>query len=271
MQTFNLGELAARKTRRRRVALPPITDSRGAQKEYRKTLRAILRALAKAVREDILPAAERELAAQKAALTRDAWGEFQFQQLLDLSVTLRIAAEGLVGRILMLEGKRHTEKWQASVRSTLGIDIAAVVREEDIAELVQAALRRNAALIRSLADDVVARVERATYDAILQGKTAKQLRDDLTHQFGVADSRAKLIARDQTAKLTSDLNRIRHQQAGIDRYVWSTSKDERVRPRHQKLDGREYAYSEPTGAEDGLPPGKPIQCRCVARAVVSFD
>ena len=54
-------------------------------------------------------------------------------------------------------------------------------------------------------------------------------------------------------------------------YTWMTSRDERVRPRHKELDGKEYEYGKPTGAEDGLPPGQPIMCRCVARGIVEID
>jgi SPP1 gp7 family putative phage head morphogenesis protein len=86
----------------------------------------------------------------------------------------------------------------------------------------------------------------------------------------MSDNRAKLIARDQTAKLNSDLNRFRQDQAGVDKYVWRTSQDERVRARHRGLEGKVYEWGEPTGAEDGLPPGQPIQCRCVAQGVVEF-
>jgi SPP1 gp7 family putative phage head morphogenesis protein len=263
--------MAATKTRRASITLPPIADSRGAQTEYVRALRAMLRSLAATVRSDVLPAAEAEIARQRAAVTQDAIGEYIFRGLRDLAVSLGVIAEGMVGRILRLESERHTKKWLASVRSTIGIDIAAVVSQEDLADYLTTAAARNASLIRSLGDDAVKRVEQATYQAVLQGQTAAQLRKRMTEEFGVLDSRAKLIARDQTAKLTSDLNRIRHQQAGLTHYIWSTSQDERVRERHRALEGKEYAYGEPTGAEGGLPPGQPIQCRCVARGVVVID
>ena len=268
MQTFRLAEIA--QSKRRQVPLPPISDSIGAQKEYLKTLRVMLRKLAAVVREDILPEAERELAARKADLTQDAMGDNAFEGLIILAAALRRTSEAMVGRIIDLEASRHTDKWKASVRSALGVDVSTVVRQEDLSDYLQTAVRRNAALIQSLSADTIARVERATYDAVLQGKTVKDLRSQLTHEFGVLDSRAKLIARDQVSSLTADLNEIRHRQAGIDRYIWSTSNDERVRPRHQELDGKEYEYGKPTGAEDGLPPGRPINCRCVAQPIVEF-
>lgn len=271
MQSYNLSQLATKKSRRSSITLPPIRDSVGPQKDYLKALRAMLRQLAATVRAEIIPEAEREIARQRAALTTDIPGEFVFQRLRALAVQLGVIAEGIVGRILMLESGRHTEKWKSAVRSTIGIDVDAVVGQEDLTEYLDMAVARNASLIKSLSDQVVKDVEQATYRAITLGRTSKQLRSELTGRFKVADSRAKLIARDQMAKLTSDLNRIRHTQAGVLRYEWSTSRDERVRPRHRKLDGTEYRYGEPTGAEEGLPPGQPIQCRCVARGIVVID
>ena len=268
MLTFRLAELAPSK--KARVKLSPISDSIGAEKEYLKTLRAMLRRLAVVVREGILPEAERELAARKADLTQDAMGDNSFEQLRLVAEALQRVSEAIVARIVELEAGRHTDKWLASVRAALGIDIATVVRQEDLSDYLLSAVARNAAMIQSLSSDTVTRVERAVYDAILQGRTVKQLRSQLTHEFGMLDSRAKLIARDQVSSLNADLNEIRHRQAGINRYVWSTSNDERVRPRHQAIDGREYVYGEPTGAEDGLPPGRPINCRCVAQPIVEF-
>ncbi|MFY0735630.1 minor capsid protein [Aurantimonas sp. NFXS3] len=271
MQSYSLSRMAATKTKRPTITLPPITDSKGAQTEYLRALRAMLRSLAAAVRSDVLPAAEAEIARQRSAMTQDALGEFVFEGLKQLAVRLGVIAEGMVGRILRLESERHTKKWMASVRSTIGIDLAAVVSQEDLADYLTTAAARNASLIKSLGDDAVKRVEQATYQAILQGQTAAQLRKRMTEEFGVLDSRAKLIARDQVSKLTSDLNRRRHEQAGVTSYVWMSSRDERVRERHRKLDGKEYKYGEPTGAEQGLPPGQPIQCRCVARGIVEID
>ena len=50
-------------------------------------------------------------------------------------------------------------------------------------------------LIKSLASDTVKKVEQATYDAIIQGQTVEQLRRRFTEEFGIADKRAKVIAR----------------------------------------------------------------------------
>lgn len=271
MQLFRLAEIA--KSRRPEIVLPPLTDSVGAVTEAQRVLRKMVRELAAGVKADLLPAYEADLARYQAALTGDAgeYAEQALNRIKDLTNRLRRIAEELVNRILRREAGRHTEKWRAQVRAALGIDLEAVVRQEDIAEPLDAAVKRAASLITGLADETAAGVEKLTRQALLRGQPARDLAKDLTKQFGVADRRAKVIARDQLATLNSDLNRIRHEQAGVTTYEWSTSHDERVRPLHRSLDGRRYKYGESTGAEGGLPPGQPIMCRCVARAIVEFD
>jgi len=179
-------------------------------------------------------------------------------------------ASDTVGRILDLEAQRHTETFMATAKRALGVNLAAVVRDEDLTEYLQAAVARNTSLIQSLSDDVVKRIEQAVYTNSIAGNSVATLRKELQKQFGITDRRANLIARDQTSKFNSDLNKIRQQQAGVTSYTWSTAHDERVRPLHKKLDGNTYKWGEPTGAEDGLPPGQPINCRCVARGIVEF-
>lgn len=281
MQSYSLSRMAATKTRRDTITLPPITDSKGAQTEYLRALRAMLRSLAATVRSDVLPAAETEIARQRSAMTQDALGEFVFEGLKQLAVRLGVIAEGMVGRILRLESERHTKKWLASVRSTIGIDLAAVVSQEDLADHLQMAVARNAGLIKSLGDDAVKRVEQATYQAVLQGQTANQLREQMKKEFQILDSQARLISRDQVSKLTSDLNRKRHQQAGITEYAFATSQDERVRKNHKAMEGLRCRYDDASVyLSDGkwvsrsnvggvqMHPGQDIQCRCVSRAFV---
>ncbi len=271
MLRIDLAEIG--KSRRREVVLPPIMDTVGSVAEAQRAIRAMLRELAGEVKADLLPAYEADLARFRSEVTGDA-GELSDAALARIKAIAaglgRIASE-LVNRILRRESGRHTEKWKAQVRAALGIDLEAVIRQEDLGEALDAASKRSTSLITGLSDETAAGVEKLTRRALTQGMTANDLRKELTKQFGIADRRAKVIARDQLATLNSDLNRIRHTQAGVTTYAWSTAHDERVRPLHRALDGRRYKYGESTGAEGGLPPGQPIMCRCVARAVVEFD
>ena len=68
---------------------------------------------------------------------------------------------------------------------------------------------------------------------------------------------------------TIELNTYRNKQAGAGSYIWQTMEDDRVRPAHQDLDGKQFDYDDPNGGDDGQLPGQPINCRCVATPV--FD
>lgn len=248
--------------------LPAIHGSLGAETAYLKALRAMLREMAAETRETIVPLAVAEIAANRA-MTKDtdrAW----FERLVGLTVRLTMIAEQAVNRILGLEAKRHSETFMATAKRALGVDLSAVVRQEDLGDLLRDAALKNAQLIKGLADDVTKRVSLTVMNAVINGTPAKDLRKELIRQFGLSDRRAKLIARNEIASFNADMNRIRHVQAGVTTYTWRTSADERVRPLHRQLDGKVYKYGEPTGAEDGLPPGKPINCRCIAQGVVKF-
>ena len=268
MIKFDLRDLVPKKPRRKTVRLRPIYPTLRAEQAYLKELRRMLKGLAAEVNRSVLPALSSYRQHTRDAQIQD-W-EGWFISLRQAKRTLVNAAKELANKIFGLESERHTDEFHKVAREALGIDISAIVRSEELSEYLADHASRNAGLITSLADETVKGVETLVLNAKLNGTTAKQLKEQLKNKFGIADKRARLIARDQTAKLTSDLNQLRQQQVGITEYVWRTSRDERVRPRHSSLDGEVYAWGKPTGAEEGLPPGKPIQCRCTAQAVVIF-
>lgn len=93
------------------------------------------------------------------------------------------------------------------------------------------------------------------------GLRVEELRDLLLERADVSNSRAELIARDQTLKQNAAITRAGHEEAGINSYIWSTSLDERVREEHAELEGQVFDYNNPP--EPGNP-GEDFQCRCVA-------
>lgn len=253
------------------VELPPVQVRLAAEKEYHSALRSLLAGMARETRESVVPLYQAEIDRKRAqpTITVDADTDW-FTRIGNLKVALIRIASNAVDRILNLEGLRHTNNFMAAANRALGIDLRAVVRQEDIEGYIREVVGRNTSLIQGLADDLQKRIEQAVYDNSIAGNSAASLRKALQEQFGIADRRAKIIARDQTSKFNSDLNRIRQTQAGVTSYVWTTSHDERVRERHRKLDGKTYKWGEATGAEQGLPPGQPVLCRCIARGIVRF-
>lgn len=247
------------------VILPPITERLSMQRSYLAVMRRLIKALSREIVGDVLV----RYGQLVGRYTQDADAQ-SFDRLKRIAERLVSIAQETVNRILVLESQKHTEQFIDVARKTLGIDVSAVVKQEDIGEYLNLAARRNADLIKSQTDTMIRRIEQATLQNILAGNPVSALRKKFIDEFGIADRKAKLLARDQSSKLTSDLNRIRQTQAGIDEYEWMTAHDERVRPLHRSIDGKHYQWGKPTGAEQGLPPGQPIQCRCVARGIVQF-
>jgi hypothetical protein len=54
------------------------------------------------------------------------------------------------------------------------------------------------------------------------------------------------------------------QSVGVERYIWRSVQDSRVRPEHAEYNGNEYGWDDPP--PDGNP-GQPVRCRCHAEAV----
>jgi SPP1 gp7 family putative phage head morphogenesis protein len=266
MINYNLSKLAAKK---RDTNLPVLQDRRSTYFAILKALRSMLSAMNLAVAEHLagyLTQQQRQMGTDSVSVADVDPGDFDSYDAIGRSAARMAAA--MVSRILRAEAKRHTATFSDHVLKTLGVNVMSVVRDDDLEDYLDAAAARNAALITNIASDTMNKVKRIVIDAVINGWSLRDTKKGISDVFGVSDSRAQLIARDQTAKLTSDLNKIRHKQADIQEYVWRTSLDERVRPRHSQLEGNKYKYDEPTGAEDGLPPGQPIQCRCVAQGIV---
>lgn len=239
-----------------------IQEAPGFRRAYLAELRRLNLKIAKGVRDTILPAYRREL-------TTDA-RESDFEALKAFVQGLLLTTNDTIKGLVMLESIKHTERFMAGAKAVFGINLTGIVTGEDLEDYVDRAALRNAGLIKGMTDDLVKNVQRVTTTALVNGETAGQLQKKLKKEFELSDKRARLIARDQTSKMNAELNKIRQQQAGVDKYTWRTSRDERVRERHRKLNGIVYKYGEQTGAEDGQEPGQPIQCRCIAQGVIEF-
>jgi SPP1 gp7 family putative phage head morphogenesis protein len=130
---------------------------------------------------------------------------------------------------------------------------------------------RNVALIRSIPVQLQSQVEETIREGMAEGMHVKALRRAVAERFKVAESRAELIARDQTLKLAAQLTQVRSQEAGIKGYTWRVSGgprgDGRVRPMHLELEGTHQTWDNPPETnEDGDQnhPGEDYQCRCTA-------
>ena len=104
------------------------------------------------------------------------------------------------------------------------------------------------------------------------GYRADRLEKIVKSEFGVSKSKAKFIARQETSLFVSKYRQERYMGAGIRNYIWSTSRDERVREDHKELDHKVFSWDEPpivdqaTGRKAN--PGEDFGCRCLAMPMI---
>lgn len=115
----------------------------------------------------------------------------------------------------------------------------------------------NVRLIKNVPEKLVSDLDRTILEGISQGQRHEQIAKEIRKQFGFAEKRAKIIARDQVGKLYGQVNNQRQRDLGVSRYTWETVGDQRVRSEHVARDGNVYEWGElPPGEE----PGQPILC-----------
>ena len=131
------------------------------------------------------------------------------------------------------------------------------------------------ALIKSIPKDTLSEMQGIVSQGFQTGATLTSIEKEIRNTYHVKRSSAKLLARDQIAKLNGELTKQQQTDAGVEEYIWSDSGDGRVRESHHALNGKRFRWDDPPVV---TPPGKPVrrchpgqdyQCRCVALPV--FD
>ena len=169
-----------------------------------------------------------------------------------------------------LNRKLTVKEWKKAIKATLGIDIKEDYYNGDFYKrYLSKWVDNNVDLISSIPEGAADRMQELVYEAYDKGRTTTDLLKNIKAAFDVDKNRARLIARDQTAKLNGQIQRAQQQDAGIEEYIWSTSGDGRVRRSHAELNGRKFRWDEPPLNSDGRAchPGEDYQCRCIGRPV----
>ena len=250
------------KRQRRRTVLRAVGPTLVAELQLKREVNAVLLGAARLIRKNGLPIAE----ALKAEMTVDVdlgW----FTTLLRNFFQAQFGGsfEARVGHIFSEEEKRHRGGLASAIRASHGIDLSSVFNSRDVRPHVDAAVERSVTNIRGIGDETVKRITNTIVNSASKGERSTTIAKELAEDLGISSKRAKFIARNEVATLNGTLNKVRQKQVGIEKYVWSTSLDERVRPEHQEREGETFSWSDPPA--DGHP-GEPINCRCVARAII---
>lgn len=151
---------------------------------------------------------------------------------------------------------------------------------EDQKKIIAKEFSNNLKLfIKDFADKEILLLRQKVEDAVFAGIRAESLQKVIKDRFNVSENKAKFLARQEINLLTSKYKQAKYQEAGVNKYRWSTSKDSRVRDGdpagegdHKSLDGKIFSFDDPpitnkyTGERNN--PGEDYGCRCVAIPVI---
>lgn len=182
--------------------------------------------------------------------------------------------KGRLRKIAAMDHKLTVSEWKRVVNKTLGINLLEDYYSGDYYRtMLDRWVSDNVDLITSIKDNSLDKMKELVYTNYMEGRSTTDIVKKIQHQYGVDKRRARLIARDQTAKLNADITKSQQQDAGVSKYKWSSSRDRRVRKSHRELDGKVFSWDSPPETDGGrhCHPGEDYQCRCCALPIFDLE
>ena len=175
-----------------------------------------------------------------------------------------------------LTRKLSIKEWKRAVKATLGIDLLDDYYSGELfRELMKKWVEDNVGLIKTIPQESLSRMREIVMEGYRNGETTTSIVKKIQRAYSVDRRHAQLLARDQIAKLNSNIAQQQQRDAGVEEYIWSDSGDGRVRPSHKKLNGKRFRWDDPPVVDEKTGrrchPGEDYECRCVALAVFDFD
>ncbi len=177
-----------------------------------------------------------------------------------------------VSRMLADVNAADLGAWQ-SLSNLISHQLKYDITHTPVGEAMRALLYSQVELIRSIPIEAGLRVHELTLKGLENSVRASEIAKEIRASGEVTKSRAMLIARTEVARTASVLTEVRAKSAGLDYYVWETSKDATVRPGHKEMQGRVCRWDDPPAVnENGRiirhHPGRIWNCRCYPRPVL---
>lgn len=250
------------------------------EKSYRRALRKLLGVLRKTVVEDLYPPLRFILEESQENYAPDAW-RYVLNQVTDRIFTTIEPFKAQAAQEIAITGLQITnynaKQFSQSLRQGLGIDLFA--QNPWLRTQLESFSEQSTSLINTLTENEIEDIKQVVLRGVTNGDRFTQTAQNIQKRFEISSRHAKMIARDQTAKLNSSLARLRQEEVGIKTFIWQTSGDDRVRKSHKVLDGMECSWNDDSiyrkpgettwrkkssigGAE--YQPGQDFQCRCVS-------
>ncbi len=177
-------------------------------------------------------------------------------------------AQSQARQMVATAAQRDAAAWRAHSEA-IGTKLRQDVTTGSISQRTQELVGEGAELITSLPFQAAQRVTKLSLEAVVDGRRADEVFDEIMRTGEVTESRARLIARTEVGRAASAITQARAERIGSKGYIWRTIRDRDVRPSHRAMEGQFVAWEEPptldglTGHAGALP-----NCRCYAEPVI---
>lgn len=205
----------------------------------------------------------------------------QFQNSYQYEKYIMSAVKRMVTPIADINAKTWREAARKSTRGRFLYDLLMEELQQGKDILINDQLLENAALIKTLPNDIAEKVVKDIADEALKGKRARSIEKIIMQETDKhSRASARLIARTEVAKTQSALTRVRAQSLDMQWYVWRTALDgNRVRPSHRLMEGVLVNWNDPPSPESlageksvgNYHAGNIWNCRCFSEVLVDID
>lgn len=187
----------------------------------------------------------------------------------------QLTASDIVKKTMLSNKKR----FDRTIERAVGVDLGRVLMEENLQDFVDLSVARNVGLITSLPEEYLKSVEVIVTNGITSGKRFSTIAKEIFAKTGSANSklkgRIKTIARNEVQTINAQVNLRRSSNLGITKGIYRTSRDEKVRPCHDELNGQEYVLSKGAWSkkcQKWIQPGiTDINCRCSYSPIIELE
>lgn len=165
-----------------------------------------------------------------------------------------------------------SKQFHVTTKTITSADVEIPLQKQFADQLKEAYTENLDKYIQDWHDTQVLRLRQKVSKNVSAGFRAENLIETIQAEKQTSYKHAKFLAKQETSLMVSKYREIRYLDAGINKYVWSTSHDARVRQDHRELNGKVFRFDQPpvtnlhTMARNN--PGEDFGCRCIARPVI---
>lgn len=150
-----------------------------------------------------------------------------------------------VAHLMLTEVDRRERKAWLEHGREIGRNLIKEIENAPTGKAYQEGMARQVALITSLPLTAAQRVHELATGQLYSGLRGKSLLEEILKTGSVTVSRAKLIARTEVARASTEFTRARAEYVGSPGYIWRTARDVDVRKSHKKLEGTVHRWDAP--------------------------